>query len=92
MTRMYRDPLLISGLPSGQTKAAWEELGFHFGDKGTPTSPTMLLDEQSTLFRLSDPVATRAYYAKALVEDNCLGKTHLFHPTKVMPTVRGLTK
>ena len=71
---MYRDPLLTTTSPSDQTKAAWEELGFHFGDKGTHTSRTMMLDELSTLFRASNPAATLADYVKALVEDNCLGK------------------
>lgn len=71
---MYRDPLLSAGVPTGQTKSVWEELGFRFGDKGTHTSRTMMLEELSTLLRVTDPKATRADYVKALVEDNCLGK------------------
>jgi hypothetical protein len=71
---MYRDPLLISGPPSDQTKAAWEKLGFHFGEKGTHASRTIMLDELMTLIRVSDPAATRADYVKASVDDNCLGK------------------
>jgi hypothetical protein len=70
----YRDPLLTAGQPNSQTKAAWEELGFRFGDKGTHTSRTIMLDELSTLLRGCDPKATRADYMKAMVEDNCLGK------------------
>lgn len=38
------------------------------------TSRTMMLDELSRLLRVCAPTATRADYAKALVEDNCLGK------------------
>ena len=71
---MYRDPLLITTSPSDQTKAAWEELGFHFGDKGTHTSRTMMLNELTTLLQVSKPEAVRADYVKALVDDNCLGK------------------
>jgi hypothetical protein len=71
---MYRDPLLTTELHNGQTLAGWEELGFRFGDKGTHTSRTMMLDELSTLLLVSDPAATRADYVMALVDDNCLGK------------------
>lgn len=72
---MYRDPVFVSGgQPNDPTKATWEELGFRFGDKGTHTSRTMMLDELSTLLRVCAPAATRADYLKALVEDNCLGK------------------
>src|SRR5258706_242781 len=71
---MYRDPLLSAGLPTGQTKSSWEELGFRLGHKGTPKSRTMMLEELSTLLRVTDPKATRADYVKALVENNCLGK------------------
>jgi hypothetical protein len=71
---MYRDPLLTAGLLSDQAKVACEELGFHFGDKGTHTSRTMMLEELSTLLRVSKLEALRADYVKALVDDNCLGK------------------
>jgi hypothetical protein len=71
---MYRDPLFSTGLPNDQTKDAWEQLGFRFGDKGTHTSRTMMLDELSALLRFTNPKAMRADYVKALVEDNCLGK------------------
>jgi hypothetical protein len=72
---MYQDPLLVSaGQPSAQTRGAWEELGFHFGDKGTHTSRTMMLDELSTLLRVCNPAASRADYIQSLVDDNCLGK------------------
>lgn len=71
---MYYDPLLTSSQPNGQIKTAWEDLGFRFGDKGAHTSRTMMLDELSTLLRVSQHEATRADYVKALVDDNCLGK------------------
>jgi hypothetical protein len=62
------------GQPNAQTKAAWEELGFRFGDKGTHTSRTIMLDELSALLRVCDPTALRANYTKSVLEDNCLGK------------------
>jgi len=72
---MYRDALLLTaGQPGEKTKATWEELGFRFGDKGTHTSRTIMLDELSTLLRVCPPTASRADYAKAMLEDNCLGK------------------
>lgn len=74
---MYRDPLLTTVQPSDQTKLAWEELGFRFGDKGAHTSRTMMLDELSTLLRVTSPAADRSDYVKALVEENCLGKDTL---------------
>ena len=74
---MYRDPLLATVRPHGESTAVWGELGFRFGDKGTHTSRTMMLDELSTLLRVCNPSALRADYVKALVDDNCLGKRTL---------------
>ena len=71
---MYRDPLSITWLQNSQTKTDWEELGFRFGDKGSHTSRTMMLDELATLLRVCTPMATRADYVTAVVSDNCLGK------------------
>lgn len=52
----------------------WEELGFRFGDKGTHTSRTIMLDEISRLLRICNRASVRGDYVKALVDDNCLGK------------------
>jgi hypothetical protein len=73
----YRDPLLAAGVPTEQAKANWEELGFRFGDKGTHTSRTIMLDELSILLRACPGKAGRADYVRALVEENCLGKQTL---------------
>src|SRR5437899_2665171 len=71
---MYRDALLTAGQPNDKTKVTWEQLGFRFGDKGTHTSRTIMLDELSTLLRVCPPKASRDDYGKAMLEDNCLGK------------------
>jgi hypothetical protein len=70
-----RDPILAgTGQPNAGTKAAFEALGFRFGDKGTHTSRTIMLNELSTLLRTCPPTATRDAYVKAMVDENCLGK------------------
>lgn len=52
----------------------WEKAGFRFGDKGTHTSRTIMLEELSLLFQECPGGSTREDYLKAIVEDNCLGK------------------
>src|SRR3989442_846488 len=71
---MYRDPTSNGGQVAGAVKSTWLELGFKFGNKGTHTSRTIMLDELSTLLRVCGSSAIRADYTKALVDDNCLGK------------------
>ncbi len=72
--KMYKDVIFGAGQSAGEIKPAWLELGFKFGDKGTHTSRTIMLDELSSLLRQCPPGATRADYVRALVEENCLGK------------------
>jgi hypothetical protein len=48
--------------------------GFRWGDKGTHTSRTIMLDELQNLLANCQPEATREDYLKAIYEDNCLGK------------------
>ena len=57
-----------------QAIAANERVGFRFGDKGTHTSRTIMLDDLSALLRVSSPEAKRAEYRTLIVQDNCLGK------------------
>jgi len=71
---MYRDAIFGAGNSSGEIKTAWLELGFKFGDKGTHTSRTIMLEELSTVLHQRPASSRRADYAKAIVEDNCLGK------------------
>jgi len=71
---MYRDPIFGSGQQVADVKPAWLELGFKFGDTGTHTSRTMMLDELSALLRQCRADASRGDYVRALVDENCLGK------------------
>lgn len=53
----------------------WTQVGFRFGDRGTHTSRTMMLQELTLLFQECKAKASREEYFKAVVEDNCLGKS-----------------
>ena len=70
------DPINIGfALGDKQLAVAVEEsVGFRFGDKGTHTSRTIMLDELSVLLREASPRAKRAEYRTLILEDNCLGK------------------
>ncbi len=57
-----------------QATASDERVGFRFGDKGTHTSRTIMLEELSVLLRVAGPDTKRAEYRTLIVEDNCLGK------------------
>jgi len=72
--RVYRDPIFGENQGRREIDPSWIELGFKFGDKGTHTSRTIMLQEITTLLRVCPPHSTRADYAAALVESNCLGK------------------
>ena len=52
-------------------------LGFRFGDKGTHTSRTMMLDELSALFEGTPASAGRKDYASAIIDENALSKQTL---------------
>jgi hypothetical protein len=71
---MYRDAILGAGQSAGEIKPAWLELGFKFGDKGTHTSRTIMLDELTALLRQCPAGSGRGDYVRALVDENCLGK------------------
>jgi len=50
------------------------EAGFRWGQKGTHTSRTIMLDELRSVLANCPPDATRNDYLSAIYEDNCLGK------------------
>lgn len=54
-----------------------EHAGFRFGDRGTHTSRTIMLEDLSAALETASPTASRADYATAIVEDNCLAKATL---------------
>jgi hypothetical protein len=51
-----------------------ESFGFRFGDRGTHTSRTMMLNELRTTLADTPADATRTAYVAAIVDDNCLSK------------------
>jgi len=72
---MQKDLLLQC--PSGKTEQAmsrWVELGFRFGDRGTHTSRTIMLDELNAVLAHCPPDAPRSDYAVEIIEHNLLGK------------------
>ena len=60
----------IAALPQKEA-AAW---GFRSGEGGTHSSRTIMLDELSQLLDSAPAEAVRADYARAVMDDNCLGK------------------
>lgn len=54
-----------------------ERLGFRFGDKGTHTSRTMMLDELTAVLAVRPASAGRKDYASAIIDENALGKDTL---------------
>ena len=71
---MYKDAIFSAGQFAGEVNSMWLKLGFKFGDKGAHTSRTIMLAELSTVLHQRPAPATRSDYAKAVVEENCLGK------------------
>lgn len=60
--------------PELRAIAAKDKVGFHFGDKGTHSSRTIMLDELTGLLQVTGPSTTRAEYRSLIINDNCLGK------------------
>lgn len=54
-----------------------EKLGFRFGDKGTHTSRTMMLEELTAVLAVTQLWAGRQEYAAAIIEENALAKSTL---------------
>jgi len=60
--------------PQQLETASQDAVGFRFGDRGTHTSRTIMLEELSLLMRDSTPAATRSEYRSLIIDQNCLGK------------------
>jgi hypothetical protein len=73
---MKDDPLSLGiELTSAQQNTAEKEsVGFRFGDKGTHSSRTIMLEELSMLLRVSNTPFGREEYRTLILQDNCLGK------------------
>lgn len=69
------NPMRTSFLASASAIADANQLGFRFGAKGTHTSRTIMFNELDTVLTATQPTATRADYATAIIQANCLGKT-----------------
>ena len=59
---------------SKHDEARLRDAGFRWGQKGTHTSRTIMLNELRAVFANCRPNATRDDYLSAIHEDNCLGK------------------
>lgn len=55
-------------------EARLRDAGFRWGQKGTHTSRTIMLDELRAVLASCPPEAVRDDYLSAIQEDNCLGK------------------
>lgn len=71
---IFRDPIFGPGLPVSEPVPAWTAVGFKFGDKGTHTSRTIMVEELSALLAACPVNAKRDDYVRAATEENCLGK------------------
>ena len=73
---MRNDPVSfgIQLSPDQKSFAEQDTVGFRFGNKGTHSSRTIMLEELSILLRVSNPSFNREEYRTLIVQDNCLGK------------------
>jgi hypothetical protein len=62
---------------TGSTVDEAETLGFRFGEKGTHTSRTMMLDELGALLAALPASSRRKDYSTAIIDDNVLAKSTL---------------
>jgi hypothetical protein len=73
---MHGLPFLLLPNANATIKNA-ERLGLRFGDKGTHTSRTMMLEELAMLLAATPPSFGRKDYATAIIEENALAKPTL---------------
>ena len=72
--------LFEHGLPTAHKSArtagdaGLRDAGFRWGDRGTHTSRTIMLDELRAVLERCPPDASRDDYLTAIHDDNCLGK------------------
>jgi len=73
---MLDDPIGLGYALSEERQRNPEDprVGFRFGNKGTHTSRTIMLNEIRAVLANCRPDATRADYLAAIHEENCLGK------------------
>jgi len=73
---MQTDTVNLGFIPADEQLviASNPKVGFRFGDRGTHTSRTIMLDELSSLLQSANSAANREYYRELVVSDNRLGK------------------
>ena len=71
---MYLDPISTQYQNYQDINHNLEKIGFKFGDKGTHTSRTIMLNEISLLLQSYPKKSMRSDYIRAVIEDNYLGK------------------
>lgn len=72
---MQHTSVISESRPHGKAdEARLREAGFRWGEKGTHTSRTIMLDELRSVLANCRPDATRDDYLTAIQGDNCLGK------------------
>jgi hypothetical protein len=64
----------LSLFPAAGASDGAAKVGFRFGAKGTHTSRTMMFSELVAVLAATPDGASRADYAAAIIEGNCLGK------------------
>jgi hypothetical protein len=65
---------LFSTMPSEEDLQRLAKIGFRFGDKGTHTSRTIMLEELGSVFKACPPDAKKNTYVEAILDHNCLAK------------------
>lgn len=72
---MSASPTTDEVRPHGKAdEARLRDAGYRWGEKGTHTSRTIMLDELRAVLAHCRPDATRSAYLTAIHDDNCLGK------------------
>lgn len=77
--RLYMEGQSVALIPSltPTPNDEMEQLGFRFGDKGTHTSRTMMLDELRAVLAATPASSGRKEYATAIIDENALSKPTL---------------
>lgn len=72
---MYTTPIVDELRPRGKSdEATLRDAGFRWGDRGTHTSRTIMLDELRAVLANCPADAARDTYLSSIHEDNCLSK------------------
>ena len=73
----YKTVNIFNSIALSRPNSFGVEDGFRFGEKGTHSSRTMMLEELRLLLSAALGAMDKSEYARAVLEDNCLGKRTL---------------